>query len=183
MTACTARGLSPGLSSDRPRVPPTVAAMELHPGLEGPRPRRPLQIEPLRVYERWGDGHTISRHCGTTPAVEADRLRCHPLLPATGSFPDVATAQRSVEACLAVHRAEVERWRRGSYARLVIDHDMGEVIGDVLERRRWAAGDSIPVPASKVRVVLRRSRRYVAGFAVLTSYPVLNVAAAYPRWP
>jgi hypothetical protein len=157
--------------------------MELHPGLEGPRPRRPLQIEPLRVYERWGDGHTISRHCGTTPAVEADRLRCHPLLPATGSFPDVATAQRSVEACLAVHRAEVERWRRGSYARLVIDHDMRDVIGEVLQRSRWAAGDRSPLPATAVRVVLRRSRRYRAGFAVLTAYPVLRAGAAtYPRW-
>jgi Bacterial CdiA-CT RNAse A domain len=157
--------------------------MELDDGHERPRPRRPLEIEPLRVYERWGDGHTVSRHCGTTPAVEAERLARHPMLPATGSFPDVATAQRSVEACVAAHRAEVERWRRGGHGRWVIDHDMGEVIGDVLERKRWAAGDPTPLPASVVRVVLRRSRRYPAGFAVLTSYPVLQVTATYPRWP
>jgi Bacterial CdiA-CT RNAse A domain len=168
---------------DRPDGPSTVAAVELHSGLEGPRQRRPIQIEPLRVYERWGDGHTVSRHCGTTPAVEADRLERHPLLPATGSFPDVATAQRSVEACVAANRPKVEHWRRRGYARLVIDHDMGEVIGDVLERRRWLAGDPTPVPATGVRVVLRRSRRYPAGFAVLTSYPVLHVAATYPRCP
>jgi hypothetical protein len=157
--------------------------VELHSGLEHPRPRRPLEIEPLRVYERWGDGHTVSRHCGVTPVVEAQRLARHPMLPATGSFPDVATAQRSVEACVAAHRLDVERWRRSRYGRLVVDHDMGEVIGDVLERKRWAAGDTTPIPAQVVRAVLRRSRRYPAGFAVLTSYPVLHVAATYPRCP
>jgi Bacterial CdiA-CT RNAse A domain len=159
--------------------------MELDDGLERPwlRPRRPLEIEPLRVYERWGDGHTVSRHCGTTPAIEAERLERHPTLPATGSFPDLATAQRSVEACVVANGAAVERWRRGGRSRLVIDHDMGEVIGDVLERKRWAAGDPRPLPASVVRVVLRCSSRYPAGFAVLTSYPVLHVTAAYPRRP
>ncbi|HWF57294.1 MAG TPA: RNase A-like domain-containing protein [Candidatus Dormibacteraeota bacterium] len=157
--------------------------MELNPALEGPRPRRPLRIEPLRVYERWGDGHTVSRHCGTTPAVEADRLRRHPLLPATGSYPDVATAQRCVEACVAAHRLEVEGWRRAGYSRLVIDHDMGEVIGDVLVRKRWTAGDTTPLSATAVRVVLRRCRRYPAGFAVLTSYPVLVTARTYARRP
>ena len=157
--------------------------MELDDGLEHPWPRRPLEIEPLRVYERWGDGHTVSRHCGTSPEVEAERLARHPLLPATGSFPDVPTAQRSVEACVAAHRDGVERWRRRGGGRMVMDHDMGEVIGGVLERQRWAAGDPTPLPASGVRVVLRRSGRYPSGFAVLTSYPVLHLTAAYPRRP
>jgi CDI toxin RNase A-like protein len=158
--------------------------MELDAGRERPALRpRTLEIEPLRVYERWGDGHTVSRHCGTSPEVEAERLRRHPMLPATGSFPDVATAQRSVEGCVGANRPEVERWRRGGRSRLVIDHDMREVIGNVLQRSRWAAGDSAPLPATAVRVVLRRSRRYAAGFAVLTAYPVLHLSAFYPRRP
>ena len=148
-----------------------------------PRPRRPLRIEPLEVYDRGGDGHTVSRHCGTSPEVEAERLERHPMLPATGSFPDVATAQRSVEACVAAHRDAVELWRWSGRARLVIDHDMRDVIGEVLQRSRWAAGDRSPLPATAVRVVLRRSRRYRAGFAVLTAYPALRAGAAtYPRW-
>jgi Bacterial CdiA-CT RNAse A domain len=157
--------------------------MDLDDGRDRPRPRRSLRIEKLEVYDRRGDGHTVSRHCGTSPEVEAQRLLRHPLLPATGSFPDVATAQRSVEACIAANHATVERWRRGGRTRLVIDLDTHEVLGGVLQRSRWAAGDSVPVPATALRVVLRRCRRYQAGFAVLTAYPVLHVAAAYPRWP
>lgn len=157
--------------------------MDLDDGRHRPGPRRSLRVEPLDVYDRRGDGHTVSRHCGTSPEVEAERLLRHPMLPATGSFPDVPTAQRSVEACVAANRAEVERWRRGGRTRLAIDHDMREVIGGVLQRSRWVTGDSAPVPATALRVVLRRCRRYPAGFAVLTAYPVLHVTATYPRWP
>jgi hypothetical protein len=60
---------------------------------------------------------------------------------------------------------------------------MGEVIGDVLQRARWAAGDTAPVPATGVRVVLRRNRRYPAGYAVLTAYPVLGASANNSRRP
>jgi hypothetical protein len=87
--------------------------MELDGGLHV---RRPISIEPLDVYDRRGDGHTVSRHCGTTPQVEAERLAQHPWLPATA-----------------------------------------------------------------VRVVLKRNRTYPSGFAVLTAYPVSTAAAAYPR--
>src|SRR5450759_5361723 len=103
--------------------------MELDAGLQL---RRPISVEPLDVYDRRGDGHTVSRHCGTSPQVEAERLAEHPWLAATGSFPDVATAQRCVEACVAAKRAEVERWRRGGRSRLAIGVDMHEVIGDEL---------------------------------------------------
>ena len=146
-------------------------------------PRRPVGVEPLDVYERRGDGHTLSRHCGTSPAVEAERLAHHPLLPATGSFPDASTAQRAVEACVAASATEVTRWRRGRRSRLVLDHDMGDVIGDVLQRSRWAAGDLTPQPATGVRVVLRRNGRYQAGYAVLTAYPVLHRPDATSRQP
>jgi Bacterial CdiA-CT RNAse A domain len=153
--------------------------MELDAGLHL---RRPISIEPLAVYDRRGDGHTVSRHCGTTPQVEADRLAQHPWLPATGSFPDVATAQRCVEACVASNRAGVERWRRGGRTRLVISMEMNEVVGDELRRSRWEEGGA-PVPATAVRVVLKRNRTYPSGFAVLTAYPVSTASAAYPRQP
>ncbi len=142
--------------------------MELDGGL---RLCRPMSVEPLDVYERRGDGHTVSRHCGTTPEKEAQRLRDHPWLPATGSFPDVATAQRCVETCVALNRAKVERWRRGGLPRLAIGVTMDEVIGNELRRDRWEAGQP-PLPASSVRVVLKRNRTYPCGFAVLTAYPV-----------
>lgn len=153
--------------------------MELDGGLHG---RRPTAVEPLEVYERRGDGHTVSRHCATTPEVEADRLARQPWLPATGSFPDVATAQRCVQACIAANRPEVERWRRGGRNRLAIGVEMHEVIGDELRRSRWEEGGA-PVPATAVRVVLKRNRTYPSGFAVLTAYPVSSATAAYPHQP
>jgi Bacterial CdiA-CT RNAse A domain len=155
-------------------------------GLEldgGLRLRRPIAVEPLEVYDRRGDGHTVSRHCGTTPQVEAERLAQHPWLEATGSFPDVATAQRCVEACVVARRTEVERWRRGGRSRLAIGLDMRVVIGDELRRSAWQAGEP-PQPVTALRVVLKRDRTYRSGFAVLTAYPVTAAAvAAYPRQP
>jgi Bacterial CdiA-CT RNAse A domain len=161
------------------------AVMELDSGREAPRVgwRRPIEVEPLSVYDRRGDGHTLSRHCGNSPEMEAERLGRHPQLPATGSFPDAATAQRAVEACVAANRGTVELWRRGARSRLAISHDMGEVVGDVLLRGRLLAGDTSPLPATAVRVVLRRNRTYRAGFAVLTAYPVIRPGATYPRHP
>ncbi len=156
---------------DRPRVRPSMRRRP--PGAPQLRARAPLTVEPLGVYEHNGDGHTLGRHCGSSPAVESDRLARHPELPATGSFTDVATAQRCVEACVAANREDVASWRAGHSTRLVIDHDMREVIGGVLTRRRWAAGDSIPLAASALRVVLRRHTGYGSGFSVLTAYPRL----------
>jgi Bacterial CdiA-CT RNAse A domain len=153
--------------------------MELDGGLH---PRRPITVEPLEVYERCGDGHTVSRHCGTTPTLEAERLAEHPWLEATGSFPDVPTAQRCVEACVAARRVEVERWRRGARARLAISADMHEVVGDELRRSGWEAGEP-PQPATAVRVVLKRDSAYRSGFAVLTAYPVTVAGDVYPRQP
>jgi hypothetical protein len=153
--------------------------MELDGGLH---PHRPISVEPLEVYDRRGDGHTISRHCGTTPVVEAERLAENPWLEATGSFPDVPTAQRCVVACVAANRAEVRRWRNGARSRLAISVDMHEVVGDELRRSRWEAGEP-PRPATAVRVVLKRADAYESGFAVLTAYPVIVHADAYPRQP
>jgi hypothetical protein len=153
--------------------------MELDAGLH---PGRPISVEPLEVYERRGDGHTVSRHCGITPAVEAQRLADHPWLEATGAFPDLPTAQRSVAGCVAANRREVERWRRGARSRLAISADLHEVVGDELRRSRWEAGLP-PMPATAVRVVLRRDPTYRSGFAVLTAYPVTVPADAYSRHP
>jgi hypothetical protein len=158
---------------DRPRMRP--GARRRRPTeVRRLRPSAPPTVEPLEVYERNGDGHTLGRHCASSPAVESDRLARHHELPATGSFSDATTAQRCVEACVAANRDEVRDWCDGQGLRLVIDHDMQEVIGGVLTRRRWAAGDSTPLPASALRVVLRRHTGYASGFAILTAYPRLR---------
>jgi hypothetical protein len=153
--------------------------MELDGGLHA---RQPIAVEPLDVYELRGDGHTIIRHCEVTPQEEAERLAEHPWLAATGSFPEVRTAQRCVEACVAANRAEVERWRRGVVPRLAIRVDMHEVIGDELQRSRWEAGEP-PEPVTGVRAVLSRNSAYGSGFAVLTAYPVAASSPTYPRQP
>jgi hypothetical protein len=149
----------------------------------GLRVGRPVCIESLDVYERRGDGHTLSRHCGVDPSVEADRLARHRGLAASGSFTDATTAQRCVASCVAAHHSAVVRWRRGGTARLVLDHDMGAVVGAVLWRSCWARGDLTPLPATRVRAVLRRNPRYASGFAVLTAYPVRDQPATYARRP
>lgn len=136
------------------------------------RPRTTIDIERLEVYERKGDGHTLRRHCGVSPAIEADRLERHPALRASGSFIDRPTAQRAVEACVAACRDQVEAWP-AARRRLAIGHEMHDVIGAVLTRDDLAAGRINPQPAHNVRVVLQRNPAYASGFAVLTAYPQL----------
>lgn len=156
---------------DRPRSRP---ATRRRPAQVPPlRPQMALTVEALEVYERNGDGHTLGRHCANSPAAESDRLARHRELPATGSFTDATTAQRSVEACVAANRDEVADWCAGQNQRLVSDHATKEVIGAVLTRSRWAAGDTMPLPATELRVVLRRHTGYASGFAILTAYPRL----------
>lgn len=158
------------MATNVPLVRPTARRREQ--GVPHLRPSTPVTVEPLELYERNGDGHTVSRHCGSSPAVEADRLARHRELPATGSFTDLETAQRAVEACVAASHDEVLGWRQGATERLAIDHQMDEVIGGVLRRSHWAAGDALPLPASALRVVLRRNQAYPSGFAVVTAYPI-----------
>ena len=141
--------------------------------LPAPRPARGTGVEPLEVYERNGDGHTLRRHCGIPPEREAVRLESQPWLTATGSFPDLATAQRAVEACVAANHPKIAGWPWGERPRLAIGCDMGEVIGGVLTRAAWVAGETLPRPASNVRAVLQLNHRYPSGFAVLTAYPQL----------
>ena len=140
----------------------------------------PLTVESLEVYERSGDGHTLGRHCGATPELEAERLARYRELPATGSFVDGATAQRAVEACVSANRDQVLAWRRRGGSRLAIAGHLDEVVGGVLRRSRWAAGDTALLPARALRVVLQRSPHYASGFAVLTAYPVRHDPPAHP---
>lgn len=134
-----------------------------------------VAIEPLAVYERNGDGHTLSRHCATSPEVECERLERHPFLRATGSFIDAPTAQHCVQACVnhPVNRLRLAFWRHSEDPRLVLGCTMTQPIGSVLTRLAYDAGQRAPAPASGVRVVLRRDPAYRAGFAVLTAYPQL----------
>lgn len=157
--------------------------MELE-GLQAPRPRSRLDVEQLDVYDRRGDGHTLSRHCAVPLEALAERLREHPALPATGTFPDAVTAQRCVEACVDAARHAVAAWQRGDRPRLALQHDMGEDIGTVLTQRALRS-DAHPQPqdATAVRVVLRRNPAYAAGFAVLTAYPVVVPAPTYAEAP
>lgn len=156
--------------------------MELE-GLQAPTPRSRLDVERLDVYDRRGDGHTLARHCGVPPEELAERFREHPALPATGSFPDAATAQRCVEACVGAHRHLVALWESGQRPRLALEHDMGETVGDVLTQRALRSAHPQPQPATAVRVVLRRNPAYASGFAVLTAYPVVAPTTTYPDAP
>ncbi|MDQ2960810.1 MAG: hypothetical protein M3R48_07140 [Candidatus Dormibacteraeota bacterium] len=165
-------GRSPRAGLRRP-APPQL------PAPPGPRlAEPPLTIEDLHVYELNGDGHTICRHCDTTPGADAVRLAENPWVAATGSFLSVAVAQDAVQGCVDANRDEVVAWRHGDDGRRVITHDTGAVIGDVLRRRDWLAGDVTPVPATAVLVVLRRNPSYPSGFAVRTAYPVRTDAPA-----
>lgn len=164
-----------------PSVPPSRHRRSPVRGQDPLAAGAPLRAEPLEVYERRRDGHTLGRHCDATPDLGAARLAAHPALPATGSFTSVAVAQAAVDGALGARAAEVRAWLRSGRQRLAFTHRGEGQIGWVLRRSRWAAGHPQPLPASDVRVVLRRHSHYPAGFAVLTAYPVRRDPAAAIR--
>ncbi len=138
---------------------------------------KPITVASLEVYE--GRGHTIARHVNHAPNADVERLRREPDIPASGSFTDVATAQRALDAAVAANVSGIGNWLSQGKAKgpFVRDYDMGEPIGSVLTRSAFnaatARGETPQLlPATAIRIVLRKSSDFEGGFFVLTAYPL-----------
>lgn len=123
----------------------------------------------LRAQEARG-GHTIARHVGQSDATLRRRLAAEPEIAYASSFDDLATAEAAVGAALAAHAADIADWLAGYGSRRMkrIDYDTGRTVGRVMAR-----GAARPVPASRLRVILRRTPHEAARYLVLTAFPEL----------
>lgn len=138
---------------------------------------QPVQVESLRVYE--GRGHTLALHVNHAPGADVTRLKREPHIAASGSFHDEATAQACVDAAIRANDDQIRHWLRSKGSGpFVADFDMGQTVGSVLRRTAYnealARGETpTPLPATGVRIVLRRSPDFASGFFVRTAYPLL----------
>jgi hypothetical protein len=126
------------------------------------------QRRDLSLDESMG-GHTLARHVGKSDAELAERLRRERQISAASTYPDRATAERTVGAALADAGGKLSAWMRRSGRRpnLVLHYvePSRRPIGRSLRRGR----DRV-IPCTRAIVVLRwddRKNRYY----VLTSYP------------
>lgn len=114
-------------------------------------------------------GHTLERHVGKTDADLRTRLSRERRIPAASTYPDRATAQKTVAAALTQQAARVSRWtaRTGGRPNLALDYagDPGRAIG-----RSLARGDAATTPCHDAIVVLRWDTS-ANDWYVLTSYP------------
>ncbi|WP_139330653.1 contact-dependent growth inhibition system immunity protein [Rhizobium sp. RU33A] len=87
----------------------------------------------LQAHEAAG-GHLISRHVGKSDADLGARLNAQPNITAASSFPDRATAERAISSALDDNTANISQFLNGTGGRLVINHNVGSTIGNVMSR-------------------------------------------------
>ena len=122
----------------------------------------------LKAHEGVGGSHTLERHVGLSPQDLARRA-AEEGKREVSTFPDVATADRSVAEVLYRRRDDVRRWlerrpRQNEDFEARLDATAG------LVHRR---GSRDAVPGRTVRVVLVPTERFPEGFRVLTAYVTL----------
>lgn len=111
-------------------------------------------------------GHALDRHVALTVAQLHARLRRYGV-PSASTFFDRTSAEAAVVEALTIRSAAVAQWLGGRGTEVAFRVDVGHVVGMTLRR-----GASAPVPATQVKVVLRRAPGSPVGFVVLTAFPV-----------
>jgi filamentous hemagglutinin len=120
----------------------------------------------LQAHEAAG-GHLISRHVGKSDVDLGARLNSQPNITAASSFPDRATAERAVSSALDANTASISQFLNGTGGRLVINHNVGSPVGNVMSR-----GATTSAPSSNVRVVIQRDATMPTGYRIVTGFPV-----------
>lgn len=111
-------------------------------------------------------GHFSTRHIERSDADLGARLASLPNTTAVPSFPDRATAERAVSSALDANAANISQFLNGSGDRLVINHDAGSLVGNVMTRGSTSA------PSSNVRVVIQRDATMPTGYRIITGFSV-----------
>jgi len=120
----------------------------------------------LQAHEAAG-GHLIARHVGKTDADLSARLNSQPNISAASTFSDRATAERALSSALDANNTKISDFLSGSSNRLVINHNSGTKVGNVMAR-----GSTTSVPSSNVRVVIQREPSMPTGYKIITGFPI-----------
>ena len=132
---------------------------------EGQRERRDLDS-----HEN-AEGHTEDKHVGRSESWLRNRLQREPNLPMASSFRNEAIANRTQGQFVKQFRAEIEAWLKSGRGKpLMIEFDMGEPLGIVVERGR-NGGFQPAVETTRARVVVVRDNSAM-GWHILTSFPI-----------
>nr|WP_266019353.1 hemagglutinin repeat-containing protein [Brucella intermedia] len=120
----------------------------------------------LQGHEAAG-GHLIARHVGKTDAELSARLASQPNISAASSFSDRASAEFATASAIDAHASEINAFLSGTNNRLVINYDVGRLVGSVMNR-----GGNSSVPSSNIRIVLQKDPSMTIGYKILTGFPV-----------
>lgn len=120
----------------------------------------------IGLHEAAG-GHLIARHVGKTDAELSARLASQPNISAASSFLDRASAEFATASAMDTHASEINAFLSGTNNRLVINYDVGRIVGSVMNR-----GGNTSVPSSNIRIVLQKDPSMNIGYKILTGSPV-----------
>jgi hypothetical protein len=127
----------------------------------------PWQPGWLTTHEHSGS-HTIEKHVGKTDEELAHRFIREPDRRLSSTFIDHATAERAIEQALRQKQDTVDAWLAGHGKQIVVQADMGEVVGRILVRDSGAL-----LTSTRVRVLLIRDTSMPYGWRIKTAYPDL----------
>ena len=115
-------------------------------------------------------GHTIERHVGKSESWLRNRLETDSSLRNSkyaSSFRNETIANRAQGRFVNRFKAEVKSRIKNGEGKFSIDFDMGEIVGNVVERGK--AGEIL---TSKVRVVIVNDASVPQGWRILSSFPI-----------
>lgn len=121
----------------------------------------------LLSASRAAGGHLVTRHVGLSQAQLAARLAAEPGLRTASSFPNLATAERTLSSALQANSARISQFLAKGGSRLAIEQTFASPVGISLAR-----GSTSAVSASAARFILVRDAAFSSGFRVLTGFPV-----------
>jgi uncharacterized protein YukE len=118
----------------------------------------------LMAHEGLEGGHTLAKHVGKNEAFLRNRLATEPIINAASTFYDRQTAEFGISWTLEQHGEALRRWLTGANHTLRLESTLPQSVGVVVTR----AG-RVPVEASGLRVVLKRSLSMPTGFRIHTA--------------
>ncbi|MDP9352686.1 MAG: hypothetical protein M3P51_14255, partial [Chloroflexota bacterium] len=118
----------------------------------------------LAAHEAMG-GHTLREHVGRTVPQLMARLAANPKMQQASAFFNRAAAESANSGALQANATKIQSWLANGGTRLVLDHQVGTAIGEVLMR-----GASSPVAGTGVRLVLQANSASPVGYHIVTSF-------------
>jgi Bacterial CdiA-CT RNAse A domain/Pretoxin HINT domain len=113
-------------------------------------------------------GHLEERHIGKTEAELQARYKSQPNITGSSSFKDRVTAELAVAKAIETNEVKIKDFLASNKPTLTIEASMPNSIGILVQ----PPGTGSAIPASNVRVILKKDPISSTGYSIVTGFPI-----------